>query len=84
MQKFVEMRDGLEAMFRETYGDEVDPDDGLMFMDAWKKRLESPFDPKPEPFMSNDEKTLFRYSQLCLEMAVVKNRIVIGRDTGYL
>ena len=77
MQKFVEMRDGLEAMFRETYGDESDPEDGSIFMDAWKKRLEGMFDPKPESFMSTDEKTLFPYSQLSLEMAVVKNRSIL-------
>ena len=77
MQKFVEMRDGLEAMFLETYGDESDPEDGLIFMDAWKKRLEGMFHPKPESFMSTDEKTLFPYSQLSLEMAVVKNRSIL-------
>eukprot|EP00795_Rhopilema_esculentum_P005517 gene5517-2158_t len=76
-QKFVDMRDGLEAMFRETYSEEADVEDVQMFMQAWKKRLEGMFDPKPESFMSNDEKTLFRYSQLCLEMAIVKNRPIV-------
>ena len=77
LQKFVDMRDGLEAMFRETYADEADAEDGRIFIDAWKKRLEGMFNPKPESFMSTDEKTLFRYSQLCLEMAIVINRSIL-------
>ena len=77
LQKFVDMRDGLEAMFRETYAEEADVEDVQMFMQAWKKRLEGMFDPKPESFMSNDELTLFRYSKLCLEIAIVKNRSIV-------